>query len=139
MEIDEGLLRSLLEARAAHDEAKVAYDKAKQARDDVEQEVFDHFEENGIMGTIKVDLGEPWGVVSFRTRETFYARIIDEDALVDHYEQRAMLDEVSAPRLVKRRLHAEVREILEAGGRVKMPPGLDWYADRGMTVTRQKD
>ena len=137
MEINEGLLRRLLEKRQENDQKQAEAATAKKEKDDVEQEVFDHFEENGVVGTIKLDLGEPWGVQSFRTRETFYARVVDEDALIEHYEQRAMIDEISAPKLVKRRLNTEVREALDAGQ--PLPPGLDWYADRGMTITAQKD
>jgi hypothetical protein len=136
MQIDEGLLRRLLEKRQEFDEKKTAFDTAKQERDEVEQEVYEHFEDNGVEGTLKLNLGEPWGVVSFRTRETFYARVIDEDAAIQHYEERAMIDEVTAPKLVKRRLHTEVREALDSG--TPLPPGLDFYADRGMTVTMQK-
>lgn len=136
---DKAMLRRLLEARQAYDEAKAAEKDAKQEKDEMEQEVFDRFEESGQEGTLKVNLGEPWGTVSFRTRETFYARIVDQDKLQEHYEQRAMIDEVSAPKFVMARLNEEVREIMDSGGTMPMIPGLDYYANRGMTVTRQKD
>jgi hypothetical protein len=136
-EQDKAMLRRLLEARQAHDEAKMAEKAAKEAKDQIEQEVFDRFEESGQEGTLKVNLGEPWGTVAFRTRETFYARIIDPDEAADYYEQRAMMDEVSAPKFVMARLNEEVREAIDQGA--KLPPGLDYYANRGMTVTRQKD
>jgi hypothetical protein len=135
---DKSLLRRLLEARQAHDEAKLAEASAKTEKDEIELEVFDRFESSGQEGTLKVDLGEPWGVVAFRTRETYYARIIDEDAAIEHFSQRAMLDDVSAPKFSMKKLHDEVREVLESGGTKKMPAGLDYYANRGMTVTRQK-
>jgi hypothetical protein len=136
-EADKAMLRRLLEARQAHDEAKAAEKIAKQEKDEIEQEVFDRFEESGQEGTLKVNLGDPWGIVAFRTRETFYARIIDPDEAADYYEQRAMMDEVSAPKFVMARLNEEVREAIDQGA--KLPPGLDYYANRGMTVTRQKD
>lgn len=131
---DKALLRSLLEARQAEEDLKAAYDRAKAARSEVELDVYDRFED--VEGQIKVDLGEPWGVVAFRTRTTAYAKIVDPDALQKHYEDRAMIDEVSAPRFVKARLNEEVREALDAGQ--LPPPGLDYYFDRGMTITRQK-
>lgn len=135
-EDDKELLRRLMEARQDYDEAAALEKRLKSVRDEVELDVFDHFENAGVMGSIKADLGEPWGVVSFRTRETHYAQIIDSDEVEEHYAQRAMLDEVSAPKFVKARLNEEVRECLDQGR--DLPPGLSYYTNRGMTVTRQK-
>lgn len=136
---DKALLRRLLEVRQAYDEAKAAEKAAKAEKDEMELAVFDRFEESGQEGTLKVNLGEPWGTVAFRTRETYYARIVDQDALQEWYENRSMIDEVSSPKFVMARLNEEVREYMDLGGDAKLPPGLDFYANRGMTVTRQKD
>lgn len=135
-EDDKRMLRRLLEARQAFEEAEAAAKAARRERDEIELDVFDRFEDSGFEGTLKVDLGEPWGVVAFRTRETYYAQIVDADQVQDHYEQRAMMDEVSAPRFVMARLNEDVRQALELGQ--SLPPGLSFYAKRGMTVTRQK-
>ena len=137
-EDDKKMLRGLLEARQQHDEAKAAEQAAKGEKERIEAEVYERFDDSGFTGTLKVDLGEPWGTVAFRQRETYYARIIDPDAAAEYYEQRAMMDEVSAPKFVMARLNEEVREALESS-EGKIPPGLDYYANRGMTVTRQKD
>lgn len=133
---DKAKLRQLLEARQQYDEARAAEQAAKKAKDEIELEVFDRFEDSGQMGTLKVDLGEPWGVVSFRTRETYFAQIVDQDEVQEFYEQRAMMDEVSAPKFVMKRLNEDVRQAIELGQ--PLPPGLSYYASRGMTVTRQK-
>jgi DNA-binding GntR family transcriptional regulator len=133
---DKELLRKMLEARQAHEEAAAAEKAAKKEKDETELDVFERFEESGQMGTLTVDLGEPWGVVSFRSRETHYAQIIDADEVQEHYEQRAMLDEVSAPKFVKKRLNEDVRQAIELGQ--SPPPGLSYYTDRGITVTRKK-
>src|SRR3954465_9303697 len=133
---DKDLLRRLLEARQELEAASAAEKAARKDHNEVELDVFERFEESGQMGTLKVDLGEPWGVVSFRTRETHYAKIIDQDEVQDYYEKRAMMEEVSAPKFVMKRLNGDVREAIELGQ--QPPPGLSYYTDRGVTVTRQK-
>lgn len=137
-------LRQLLEARDKYAEADAARKAAKSELDELELDVFDMFE--GLQGqmdggkkvgsTIPVPLGEPYGVVKFRTRETHYAKIADEDAFLEWLNERAMTEEVSGTSFVKRRLHEIVREAIE--NNESPPPGLTYYTDRGMTITRQK-
>lgn len=135
--------RALLAARDDYAEKDAAAKAAKKEMDDLELDVFELFE--GLQGslggkkagsTVSVPLGEPYGVCKFRTRETHYGKIVDEDAFLDWVEDRAMLDEFSTPKITKGRLHEEVRKRKEAGG--DMPPGVSYYTDRGMTVTRPK-
>jgi hypothetical protein len=47
-----------------------------------------------------------------------------------------MVDALPEPKFVKKRLNEIARECYE--GATTPPPGLDWYAQRGVTVTRQK-
>lgn len=129
-------LRRLMETRQARDEAKKGLEIAEEEYRDSESDVYEALEESDVQGTVKVDLGDPWGVVSFRTRETYFGRIIDEEAALEHFERRAMVEEVSAPKFVKRRINEIVRDALEQDG--KMPPGIDYYAQRGVTITRAK-
>jgi hypothetical protein len=129
-------LRRLMEARTERDEAKHTLEVAEAEFREIEAEVYDEMEESGTAGTIKVDLGEPWGTVAFRTRETIYSRIIDEQAALDYFESRAMLDDVSAPKFTKKRLNEIVRDCREQG--LELPPGLDYLPNRGVTITRQK-
>lgn len=129
-------LRRLMEARVERDEDAA---KAKRSEDDyreVEAEVYESFEDSGTVGTIKVDLGDPFGVVSFRTRETYFGKIVDEDAALEYYESRAQIDEVTSPKFVMKRVNEEVRDRIEQG--LSMPPGVTFTARRGMTITRQK-
>lgn len=133
--------RQLLAARDAYAEADARRKAAKKELDEIELDVFELFEGMAAEGdkssaSLPVPLGEPYGVVKFRTRETHYAKIADEDALMEWLENRAMVDEVSGPSFVKRRLHEMVRTALE--NRENLPAGLTYYTDRGMTVTRQK-
>jgi hypothetical protein len=129
-------LRRLMEAREKRDEDKKAAEASEKDYRAIEAEVFEEFEEAAVQGTVKVDLGEPFGVVSFRTRETYYGTIIDEEAAAEYYEQRAMMDEVSAPKFVMRRINEEVRDRIEQGQ--SMPPGVSFRANRGVTITRSK-
>lgn len=129
-------LRRFLEAREARDQAREALAKAEEEYRDLEAEVFDLMDENPIQGAIKLDLGEPFGVVSFQQRETVYGRIYDEDQAADYFEGRAMLDEVSKPKFVMSRINEEVRERLDNDE--KLPPGVDYFARRYVSITRQK-
>jgi hypothetical protein len=135
-------LRKLVEMREDRDAKKIAWQKAKDDTEALELEIFDIFERpdaNGdpqIKGTLSVPLGEPYGVVKFRTRETYYAKIVDEDEVQQYYEKRAMMEEVSAPKFVMKHLNGDVREALE--NNQNPPPGLTYTVNRGMTITQEK-
>lgn len=129
-------LRRLMEVRQKRDEAKKALELAERDFRECESDVFESLEDSDVKGTLKVDLGEPWGTVSFRTRETHFGNIFDEEAAIEYFEQRAQIDEVSAPKFVKRRINEIVRDAVEQGA--DLPPGVDYYTQRGVTITRQK-
>lgn len=130
-------LRRLMEVRQARDEAKVAAENAEKEYREYEADVWEAIEDSPITGNLKVDLGPPFGTVSFRTNETYYGRVIDKEAALDYFEQRALMDEVTQPKIVMARVNEIVNEHREQG---KTPPaGLDWYAKRYVTITRQKD
>lgn len=129
-------LRRLMEARIARDEAKALKERTEETYREIEAETYEAFEDSGSVGTVKVDLGEPYGVVSFRTRETFFGKVVDEDAALEYYEQRAQIDEVTQPKFTMARINEEVRDRIEQG--MSMPPGITFTARRGMTITRQK-
>lgn len=129
-------LRRLMEVRQKRDEAKKALELAERDFRECESDVFESLEDSDVKGTLKVDLGEPWGTVSFRTRETHFGNIFDEEAATEYFEQRAQIDEVSAPKFVKRRINEIVRDAVEQGA--DLPPGVDYYTQRGVTITRQK-
>lgn len=136
-------LRRLMESRTKRDELKKALEAAEADYREQEAEVFEALEElrdpndpSATRSAIKVHLGEPWGTVSFRGRETLFGRIIDEDAALEYFEQRSMMEEIQAPKIVKKRLHEIVRDHHEQG--LDMPPGIDYYPQRGVTITRQK-
>jgi hypothetical protein len=129
-------LRRLMELRDIRDNAKKAAETAETEYRDAEADVYAALEENPVKGSIKVDLGEPWGVVAFYPRSTIYAKIIDPSKAQEHFEQRAMIDELSAPKFVMGRINDIVRTAREQDQ--PMPPGVSWYERRGVTITRQK-
>jgi hypothetical protein len=130
-----GRLRRLMELRETRDQAKAALQTAEKEYRDAEADIYEELE--GMAGTLPVDLGDPWGIVKFRNRETYYGKIIDPEKAQEYYESRAMIDEVSEPKFVMARINDEVRERIDLGQ--SMPPGVDFYANRGVTITRPKD
>lgn len=131
-------LRRLMEARVKRDDDKKVAETSEKYYREIEDEVYHELEESGVVGTVKVDLGDPFGVVSFKTRETAYGRVIDDDAALEYFENRGMVDDVTAPKFKRKRVSEIVRELLE-DGETEMPPGVDYYFNRGVTITRQKD
>ena len=140
-------LRRLVEAREKKAATKKADEEAGRELNEIESEVYDAFTgededdldgDSGIKGTLKVDLGEPHGVASFRTRKTLYGRVIPgmEEQALEYFEKRAMIDEVTQPKFSKKRINEIVRDYDEQGK--DLPPGIDFYVNRGMTITRQK-
>jgi hypothetical protein len=129
-------LRRFMELREARDVTKKAAENAEKEYRDAEGDVYEALEASPVKGTLKVDLGDPWGVVSFAPRETYFGRIYDDYAALEHFEERAMVDELTTPKFVMKRVNEIVRDCVEQG--VKPPPGIDYYARRGVTITRQK-
>jgi hypothetical protein len=136
-EDDIKFLRRFMEAREEKDATELAAKRAKERYQEMEADLYERLADGPVSRLNNVDLGAPWGKVSFGARETFYGRVIDEDAALAHFEQRAMLDEVSHPKFTMKRINELVRDSIEQGQ--SPPPGLDFYARRGVTVTRQKD
>lgn len=126
-----------MELRAKRDEAKTAADISEKEYRDAEADVFDELNAGPVQRLNNVDLGEPWGKVSFHAKETIYGRIIDSEEAQDYFEQRAMLDEVTEPKFVMARVHEVVRDHYEQGE--TMPPGCDFYPRRYVQITRKKD
>lgn len=133
---DIALLRRLVEAREKRDEAAKAARAAEQEYREIEAEVHEELSEGPMTRLNNVDLGPPYGRVSFHAKETYYGRIIDKEAALEYIEDRAMLDEMTEPKIVMARVNEIVREAVEDGERV--PPGMDYYARRYVQITRQR-
>lgn len=128
--------RRLLELRDKKDESEATAKAAKEEYQQAELEMCEEFQESGVEGTIKADLGPPYGSVSFRARETTYSEIYDDEAALRYFEERCMIDEVTAPKFSKKNVNAIVRDLNEQG--LKLPPGVSFRKVRGMTITRPK-
>lgn len=130
-------LRRHMELRQEKDETEKAAKKAAEDYKDSEGELFEMLYEGPVQTLSRVDLGPPWGKVTFSARQTHFHKIIDSDALQEHFEQRAMVDELTAPKFVGKRLNEIVRDVIEQGGE-GMPPGLSYRTNNGVSITRQK-
>ena len=134
--------RRFIELRERKDELEQAAKDAKDAYHAMEAEVWEELapddpnDPDYKLTAHKVPLGQPWGTITFQPRETAYGRIIDDEAALRYYEGRAMSDDVTAPKFVMARINEEVRERLDAGE--AMPPGVDHYKRRFVSVTRPK-
>lgn len=128
--------RRLYEERVARDEAKTKYDKLKDDYDEHEQELWDEVEESPLSGAIKIDLGEPYGTITFQAKETHYGRILDNEKALEAFEQSARVDELTEPKIAMARLHEYVRECVD--GNMPLPDGVDWYAKRYISITVPK-
>lgn len=129
-------LRRFVEARTVRDETKVASERAEKVYRAQEAELWDELADSPIEGAIKVNLGPPYGVVTFQPKETYYGRILDEEKALEYFEQTAQVDEFTKPKIVKSRLNELVRQCLEAE---KSPPaGIDFYASRYVSISKKK-
>lgn len=128
-------LRRFMELRDARDEAETKFEAAKKDYREAEAELWDALKE-GVEGSLKIPLGPPWGTVSLSPQATTYGKVLNERRLQDYLEERQMLDEYSAPKLVAGRLNEFVRKIKEQGE--KMPPGLDSYERKYIRVSMPK-
>lgn len=131
-----GKLRRLVDARNRRDETRRAAELAEKEYREIETEVHEELTDGPMSRLPNIDLGEPWGRVTFHAKETYFGRIIDEDAALEGFEQRAVVDEMTKPRIVMARINETVREAIEAG--TPMPPGVDFYAKRYVQITKQK-
>lgn len=134
-------LRRLMELRDKRDEAKKAEKKAEAEYREAEAELFEKLtdpETGDIRRIPPVDLGPPFGRVAFQARETPYGRIIPgmEAEAMEYFRARQIAEEMTEPKIKKARLNELVRERLEGDG--SMPPGIDFYHNRGVTITREK-
>lgn len=131
-------LRRLMELRQAKDETDKAAKAAKDAYQEAEGELYEELSDGPVSRLNNVDLGEPWGKVSFGARETIYGRIIPgkEAEARAYFEGHGMQEAMTEPKFVAKRLNEIARDVFEQAS--TPPPGVDWYARRGVTITRQK-
>lgn len=131
-----------MELRDDRDEKKEALKAAEEEYREAEAEMWEQLappdpnDPDYKLSPTKVPLGQPWGTVTLGPRETHYARVINADDAAEHYENRALTEEVSTVKFNMGRLNEEVRGLIEAGE--SMPAGVDYYTKRFVAVTRPK-
>jgi hypothetical protein len=129
-------LRRLMELRTKRDEDKKAAEESEKAYRDAEADVYEALADGPMERLNNIDLGEPWGKVSFHAKETIYGNVIDEEKLMEYFEQRAMVEEVTEPKFSKARLNEVARDCVEQAS--PFPPGLDFHPRRYVQITRKK-
>lgn len=127
--------RRLVELRETRDQTKTSADIAEEEYRRYEGELFDEIQDGPMQGTRRINLGEEFGVVAFTPRETKFGRIIDADAAVEFFAKRDMAEEMTRPKIEKRKLNELVRDYLDAGK--SLPDGIDFYVNRGITISKK--
>jgi hypothetical protein len=127
--------RRLVELREKRDSTKLAAENAEKEYREYEAELWDELDDSPLKGTIKLDLGPPYGEVKFGPRETFYGRVLDKEAALDYFENRALMDEYTEPKIAMSRVNELVRECLEQ--KRPIPEGLDFYAKRYISISHK--
>lgn len=132
-EIVTSRFRRLMELRTRRDQDKSALEESERAYREYEAELYDELEASPVRGVRRIDVGEPWGVVTFTPKETIFGRILDEDAAVRFFAGRDMEASHTRRSITKRKLNELVREYKEQGR--PMPPGIDWTPNRGISIS----
>lgn len=128
-------LRRLVELREKRDETKAAAESANAEYREYEAEVYEQMEHGPFKGSRKVDLGAPFGTVTFTPRATPYGRVINREEALAYFESRGEKDTMVQEDVLARRLNEIVKDRLEAGE--PLPPGTDFYYRRGVTISRR--
>lgn len=128
--------RRLVELRQKRDQAKRQFERDEEDYREAEAEFWEALDESPVEGSRKVDLGPPFGTVTFTPTETYYGNVIDEQAALEYLEERALIDEYTHPKLKKARVNELIRELREQGA--EMPPGFDFYPQRRVRITMPK-
>lgn len=131
----ESKFRRLAELREQRDFDKQAAEASEAAYREYEAELLETIDESALRGTVEFDFGGDLGIIRFQPRRTIYGRIIDKNAAMDSFEQEALMDEMTAPKIEARRLNEYVRDRIESG--VPLPEGVDYYERRYVTISRK--
>lgn len=131
----ESKFRRLAELREQRDIDKKASEASEKNYREYEAELFESIEDSALRGTVEFDFGGDLGVIRFQPRRTIYGRVIDKMAALESFENEALVDEMTAPKIEARRLNEYVRDRLE--NHQALPDGIDYYERRFFTISRK--
>lgn len=131
----ESRFRRLAELREERDISKAAAESAEKAYREYEAELFESVSESALSGSVEFDFGGDLGKIRFQPRSTVYGRVIDKNAALEAFENEAIVDEMTAPKIEARRLNEYVRDCIEQGR--DLPEGIDYYERKYMTISRK--
>lgn len=131
----ESKFRRLAEVRQQRDIDKATAERSEREYREYEANLFEQIEDSSLRGTVEFDFGGDLGIIRFQPRRTIYGRIVDKNAALDAFEQEALLDEMSSPKVEARRLNEYVRDRLENGQ--SLPAGVDYYEKRFFTISKK--
>lgn len=131
----ESKFRRLAELREQRDFDKQTAETSESAYREYEAELFEVVDESALRGTVEFDFGGDLGVIRFQPRRTIYGKIVDKNAAFEAFENEAIVEEMTAPKIEARRLNEYVRERLEENG--ELPDGIGYYERRYMTISRK--
>jgi hypothetical protein len=130
-------LRRLYELRTERDETKTAADAAEKDYRDYEAELWDQLDESPFEGQLKINLGEPYGIVGFQPKLQRFHRLTDKKKAIASLKQLGEHEAIIEEKLSGERLNAFVRERMDANQ--GLPPGIDFRPKRSIAISQQKD
>lgn len=131
----ESKFRRLAELRETRDIDKQTAESSEAAYREYEAELLEAIDESALRGTVEFDFGADLGIIRFQPRRTIYGKIIDKNAALDAFEEEAIVDEMTAPKIEARRLNEYVRDRIESGQ--ELPDGVGYYEKRYVTISRK--
>jgi len=131
----ESKFRRLAELREERDLDKKTHEASEQAYREYEAELLETLDESALRGTVEFDFGGELGVIRFQPRKTIYGKVVDKNAALEAFENEAIVDEMTSPKIEARRLNEYVRDRVESG--IDLPDGVGYYERKYMTISRK--
>lgn len=131
----ESKFRRLAELREQRDFDKQAAERSEAEYREYEAELLETIDESALRGSVEFDFGGELGTIRFQPRRTIYGRIVDKNAAMEAFENEAIIEEMTAPKIEAKRLNEYVRDRLEHDG--NLPPGVDYYERKYVTISRK--
>ncbi len=131
----ESKFRRLAELREQRDFDKQTAERSESEYREYEAELLGDIDESALRGSVEFDFGGELGTIRFQPRRTLYGKIVDKNAAMEAFEEEAIIEEMTAPKIEAKRLNEYVRDRMENGG--NLPPGVDYYERRYVTISRK--